>query len=817
MSHVAELPSTTDTPVAPPAGQAPRALAPRALAPRALAPAAPPEMRPGLDGDEVRRRLARAARHEETSRRVLAFYLVEMDVRRLYQATGHGSTAHYAEARLGLDRRRVAELVRVGAKLLELREVDRAFCEGRLGWAKVLIVSRMASPEHEAAWLERALALDARALALLAARSREGGAPRAPGDEKGLPEIRFPVSASVAPLVYAKLEQAQRLLGAEVGREVDVAALLDALLDQFLATQADGSVPGRARVDASAYRVQLVETGERGAPLFVMTEDGPMPVDEGGPGGAGAVSESLRCDAGVRNHHVAGRHAPGPDVPGSGVPGADDHDHRERDVKTPPRMRRNVLRRDGHRCRSCRSRWSLMVHHVEFRAHGGRTLEENLLTLCSRCHGLVHAGLLVIEEGSADVARFVDAAGRSLEGAEPVAALGTESLEPPPNVAGDERERVVAVTLTSMPAAVDAAWWRRHAHLVRERGEHGSLRFEAGTPVDAPPPDVEPPAPVETAFAGLVGQDERVARLTHAAESARARGKRFPHVLLTGPAGTGKSTLARGIAVAAGRPIAEVSAPLVTDRATFVRLLAGLAEGSVLFLDEAHALPRALLEVLLEAMAEHQLSLVLSDGATARRIALKLPAFTLVAATTDEGAIPPALRSRFGLRETLVHYDADALTAVVREAAAREGAEATPEGARRLAEAARGTPREALRLLDRALDDAAARGDSRLDVAAVERALTRLGYDADGLDPGEQRYLAVLSESPTPVPLSRLARTLGTTPRSLIEHVEPWLFTRGFARMTPGGRTSAPRVRLVAARAGAPNVRHMAPHAYRAT
>jgi Holliday junction DNA helicase RuvB len=787
------------------------AAAPVPDAPRPV-PTDPTEMRPGLAAEEVCRRLARAARHEETGRRVLAFYLVEMDARRLYQATGHGNTAHYAEARLGLDRRRVAELVRVGAKLLELRELDRAFCEGRLGWAKVLVVARMATPEHEAAWLERALALDARALALLAARSREGGAPRAPGDEKGLPEIRFPVSAAVGSLVYAKLEQAQRRLGAELGREVDVAALLDTLLDQFLATQADGNVPGRTRVDASAFRVQLVETGERGAPLLVSTEDGLFPLDAGGPGGDGAASESVRCDAGMRNHHVAG----------SSAADGDDHDHRAHDVKTPPRLRRSVLRRDGHRCRSCRSRWSLMVHHVEFRSHGGRTLRENLITLCSRCHGLVHAGLLVIEGASADVARFVDAAGRPLEGAEAVGALQTASLEPPPPVPPSERD--ASVTLTSMPAEVDASWWRRHAHLVRERGEHGSLRFEAGTPIEAPAPDtappaadVSPPAAVDTAFAGLVGQEERVARLARVAEGVRARGKRFPHVLLTGPAGTGKSTLARGIAVAAGRPIAEVSAPLVTDRATWVRLLAGLAEGSVLFLDEAHALPRALLEVLLEAMAEHQLSLVLSDGVTARRIALKLPSFTLVAATTDEGAIPPALRSRFGLRETLVHYDADALAAVVREAAAREGATATPEGARRLAEAARGTPREALRLLERALDDAAADGEARLDVPGVERALSRLGYDANGLDAGEQRYLAVLRESPTPVPLSRLARALGTTPRSLVEHVEPWLFTRGFARMTPGGRTTAPRVRLMAARGGAPNVRHMAPRAYHAT
>jgi hypothetical protein len=139
-----------------------------------LAPASPDvtEMRTGLSAEEVRRRLSGAARRQETGQRVLAFYLVEMDARRLYQLTGHGSTVDYAERRLGLDRRRTAELLRVGRKLLELREVDRVFCEGRLGWVKVLVLARVAVPEHEAAWLERALALDARAFALLAARSR---------------------------------------------------------------------------------------------------------------------------------------------------------------------------------------------------------------------------------------------------------------------------------------------------------------------------------------------------------------------------------------------------------------------------------------------------------------------------------------------------------------------------------------------------------------------------------------------------------------------------------------------------------------------
>ena len=835
-SPVAPLGAPLGTPLAPvlaprsspplsslPLSSPPRAQGSGAFAEAPPVPIDPDEMRAGLPVDEVRRRLARASRHEETGGRLLAFYLAEMDARRIYQLTGHGSTAHYAEVYFAHDRRRVAELIRAGNKLVELREVDRAVCEGRLNWAKALILARMATPEHEAAWLERALALDVRALARLAARSKPGGAPRAAGDEKGLPEIRFPVAASLSPLVHAKLEQAQRRLGDELGRPVDVAGLLDVLLDQYHSTEADGSVPGRRPVDASIYHVQLYESGKRGDPLLVETEDGPMPVDGGGAGPEGAISEAIRCDAGVRNHYVAGAH------------GHDHgHDHRARDVKTPSRMREHVLRRDGRRCRSCRSRDSLMVHHIEFRSHGGRTLPCNLISVCLRCHGLVHAALLRIEGASVNAARFVDASGWPVNSPAQISGLEIAQLTPPapvegasvtagvnPNAAPIAAPGATAchtegfVTLASIPAEVDATWWRRHARLVRDRGERGNLSFTAGTPEEVPPPDVPALAPATEAFAGLVGQEERILRLRGTAEGVRGQGRRFPHTLLTGPAGTGKSTLARGIAVAAGQPLAEVSAPLLSDRATFLRFLAGVAEGSVVFLDEVHALPRPLLDALLEGMAEGRMSLVLSDGVRARHVTLRLPRFTLVAATTDEGAIPPALRSRFGLREILVHYSDGELADLVRKAAPKVGAEATEEGALRLAQASRGTPREALRLLDRVMDTAPTTGTLRLDEACVERTLARLGYDEDGLDLLEQRYLEALRESPTPVPLSRLARVLGTTPQTLIEHVEPWLFRCGLVRMTPGGRTAATRARLVTTPRGAPNVRHGAPRARR--
>ena len=223
------------------------------------------EMLPGLRAEEVVRRLGRAGRQEETGQRVLAYYLVEMDARRLYQCTGHGSTAYFAEVRLGIDRRRTAELLRVGRKLLELAEIDRAFCAGRIGWAKVLVLARAASPQHEAAWLERALALDCRELAALARRSREGGPPRKAGDGKGLPEIRFPVTASLGVLAHAKLDRVQAKLAAELDRPVGVTEIFETLMDDFLASEPDGSVPGRQRIDGSLYRVVLTGgSGGRG-------------------------------------------------------------------------------------------------------------------------------------------------------------------------------------------------------------------------------------------------------------------------------------------------------------------------------------------------------------------------------------------------------------------------------------------------------------------------------------------------------------------------------------------------------------------------
>ena len=269
----------------------------------------------------------------------------------------------------------------------------------------------------------------------------------------------------------------------------------------------------------------------------------------------------------------------------------------------------------------------------------------------------------------------------------------------------------------------------------------------------------------------VVGQDALLDRLAETVRGCRALDRPFPHLLLSGPPGTGKTTLARGVAAHLGARLIETMGPVLQDAAALARVVGRLQKGDVLFIDEIHAVPRTMLESLYDLLSES--------------------AFTLIAATTEEGDLPKPLHSRFGLRESLDFYNQDDLVALAQAKARAEGFTLDEDGSRRLAESARGTPRELLRLLSRLLEYGAARGRTRLGRGDVERTLERLGFDADGLDPSERRYLTLLRESPRPVPLGRLSRMLGTSVSTLIEHIEPFLFRRGFVHMTPHGRKAA--------------------------
>ncbi len=660
-------------------------------------PPAAVELRDGLAVEAVHAQLALCLHLREVGLRGLAFYLADMHIRRLHQASGHPSTVHFAQERLELSRRRAYELVAVGRALRELPHIDAAFCEGRVGWSKLVLLARVATPRHEQAWLERAQASTWRALRLAVRTARAGDAPRAPGSSKGLPEIRFDLQARIDALTHRKVELAKAKLTAERGEPIDDASFLATAAELILGSDDDGSLPGRERVDASLYRIVV-----HAQPTPALdTPDGPLPL--------GPEADCLLCDGECASDQ--------PDQP-----------DQVRDVATPPALRRRVLARDAQRCRHCGCRDGLMVHHIHHRARGGRTKARNLITLCTGCHALVHADLLVLRGTHAERIAFEGADGAPTDGRQPAQSPGIRLLPPAPAAAED-------------PA----------------------------------PEAAKPPAPVpfEQAFAGIVGEDERLERLRWVVEGSRARASRMPHVLFAGPPGTGKTTFARALAAHLGRPLVTAHGPSLQDLRGLRALEQELGTEGLLFVDEIHALPRTLLEALYQRM--------------------DAPGCTLLAATTDEGALPPALRSRFGLVEALAFHDEASLTRVADAHARREGFTLSERAARAVARCARGTPREARRLVARVLDAAAdASVGSRVRAQHAQRTLTALGFDADGLGPLEQRYLATLRTQRGPVALGRLAAILGVPARTLLACVEPWLSHRGWLEITRQGRAPGP-------------------------
>src|SRR5688572_9347771 len=261
----------------------------------------------------------------------------------------------------------------------------------------------------------------------------------------------------------------------------------------------------------------------------------------------------------------------------------------------------------------------------------------------------------------------------------------------------------------------------------------------------------------------FIGQEALKEQLGVSIAAAAARGDALDHVLLAGPPGLGKTSLAQIVAAELGVRFVPTAGPALERKADIASFLTALEPGAVFFVDEIHRLPRAVEETFYPAMEDRRLPITVGAGAGARVVTLELPPFTLIGATTRAGLLTTPLRDRFGIQHRIEHYDADALGRIVTRSAGVPGVEIRPEGARAIAERARGTPRVANRLLKRVRDYAEVHGGSAVDAATAGAALDLLEVDHEGLDRLDREILTTVCErfAGGPVGLSTLAVAVG--------------------------------------------------------
>ena len=288
----------------------------------------------------------------------------------------------------------------------------------------------------------------------------------------------------------------------------------------------------------------------------------------------------------------------------------------------------------------------------------------------------------------------------------------------------------------------------------------------------------------------FIGHDALKQNLSVFVSAARNRGEAMDHVLLYGPPGLGKTTLAHIVANELGTNFRATSAPMLTKQGDLAAILTALEPMYVLFIDEIHRLPTAIEEVLYSAMEDFKLDIMLGEGPTAKSVRIDLPPFTLVGATTRTGLLSNPLRDRFGIDLRLSFYPASDLAKIISRSANILGTKIDDNGAKMLAQSSRGTPRIANRLLKRARDFAAAIGKDYIDSDTIKTTLYQLHIDAVGLDEIDREYMNAIIKNYAggPVGIDNLAAILSEPSDTIEDVIEPYLMQLGFVQRTPRGR-----------------------------